>query len=257
MKIFIKEFLISTLRVISRILKVLRDRGLPPPSIYAPGYYAYKRFIDEELSDSYEYFKKFFYTAIFLPEERLRKYAIEKSLKNDPEEKNFYIEFGVYEGISTNFFSSKLKKKFYGFDSFEGFKEDWHGTIQAEGDFSLKNAWRIPKGKKGPTLNDNVVLEIGWVQDTLQNFIDKNPAMKINFVHMDMDTYETSKFILEKIKPYLKQNAIICFDELYNYEGWKVGEFKALTEVFKDDEYLYKCFSNSGSQVVIEFIGKK
>ena len=124
-------------------------------------------------------------------------------------------------------------------------------------DFSLKNAWRIPKGKKGPTLNDNVVLEIGWVQDTLQNFIDKNPAMKINFVHMDMDTYETSKFILEKIKPYLKQNAIICFDELYNYEGWKVGEFKALTEVFKDDEYLYKCFSNSGSQVVIEFIGKK
>ena len=29
-------------------------------------------------------------------------------------------------------------------------------------------------------------------------------------------------FVLEKIKPYLKQNAIICFDELYNYEGWKV-----------------------------------
>ena len=257
MKIFIKDFLLSTLKLISRILGVFRDRGLPPPAVYAPGYYAYKRFINEELNDSYEYFKKFFYTAIFLPTERLRKYAIEKSLKNDPEEKNFYIEFGVYEGESTNYFSSKLKKKFYGFDSFQGFNEDWLGHAHAAGDFNLKKSWRIPEGKEAPTLNTNVVLEIGWVQETLQNFIDKNPEMKINFVHMDMDTYKTSKFILEKIKPYLKQNAIICFDELYNYEGWKVGEFKALTEVFKDDEYLYKCFSNSGAQVVIEFIGKK
>ena len=71
---------------------------------------------------------------------------------------------------------------------------------------------------------------------------------------MDMDTYKTSKFILETIKPYLKDKAIICFDELYNFEGWKVGEFKALAEVFNEDEYTYKCFSNDGAQVVIEYL---
>ena len=47
MKIFIKEFLISALRLISRILGVFRDSGLPPPAIFASGYYAYKRFINE------------------------------------------------------------------------------------------------------------------------------------------------------------------------------------------------------------------
>ena len=70
---------------------------------------------------------------------------------------------------------------------------------------------------------------------------------------MDMDTYNTSKFVLEKIKPYLSKGAIICFDELYNFEGWKVGEFKALKEVFSEDEFKYKCFSNDGAQVVIQY----
>ena len=48
---------------------------------------------------------------------------------------------------------------------------------------------------------------------------------------MDVDTYETTKFVLETIKPHLINGAIILFDELYNFEGWDVGEYKALTEV--------------------------
>ena len=40
---------------------------------------------------------------------------------------------------------------------------------------------------------------------------------------MDMDTYNPTKFTLEKLKPYLVKNAIILFDELYNYPGWKMG----------------------------------
>ena len=34
---------------------------------------------------------------------------------------------------------------------------------------------------------------------------------------MDLDTMSLSKFVLEKIKPFLTKNAIILFDELYNY----------------------------------------
>ena len=47
---------------------------------------------------------------------------------------------------------------------------------------------------------------------------------------MDLDTYESSKFVLEKIKPYLEKNCTLIFDELYNYPGWDVGEYKALKE---------------------------
>ncbi|WP_440915617.1 class I SAM-dependent methyltransferase [Candidatus Pelagibacter sp.] len=245
MKKNIKKIILFLLDTIRKIRTIYRNYTSPSPLVYSPGHYAYKRFIDEELNESYLYFKKYFYEAIFLPKERLRKYAIETALKNDKGENKYYMEFGVYTGESTNFFSSKLNKNLNAFDSFEGFNEDWVGHAHASGDFSLN--------KKIPKLNKNVSLEIGWVQETLPNFIKLNPDMKINFVHMDMDTYNTSKFILENIKPYLEHKAIICFDELYNFEGWKVGEFKALTETFNENEFTYKCFSNDGAQVVIEY----
>lgn len=248
MNSFIKKKILFILNLIKKIRTLYRNYTTPSPLVYSPGHYAYKRFIEEELNESYLYFKKYFYEAIFLPRKRLRKYAIETALKNDLDESQLYIEFGVYTGESTNFFSSKLRKTFYGFDSFEGFNEDWLGHAHASGDFSLK---------KKPILNNNVVLNIGWVQETLPKFIKSKPDMKINFVHMDMDTYNTSKFVLENIKPYLSKGAIICFDELYNFEGWKVGEFKALKEVFSEDEFKYKCFSNDGAQVVIQYIKQK
>ena len=55
-------------------------------------------------------------------------------------------------------------------------------------------------------------------------------------------------------KKHLAKNSIIIFDELYNYAGWQMGEFKALTEVFKENEYRYLCFSMDKEQVVIEIL---
>lgn len=69
---------------------------------------------------------------------------------------------------------------------------------------------------------------------------------------MDMDTYGPTKFALEKLKPYLVKNAIIIFDELYNYIGWENGEYKALKEVFKESEFEYKAFNLSGKLCVVQ-----
>ena len=107
--------------------------------------------------------------------------------------------------------------------------------------------------RKPPKVKPNVELVIGWVQDTLDVFLKENKPT-IRFVHMDMDTYETSKYILEKIKPYLAKRALILFDELYNFEGWEVGEYKALIEVFKENEYEYKAFQKNGRIVAIEIL---
>ena len=92
---------------------------------------------------------------------------------------------------------------------------------------------------------------VGFVQDTLDDFLKKhNP--KINFVHLDMDTYPSTKYALERLKPFFNKDAIIIFDELYNHPGWKDGEYKALKEVFKDDEYIFKAFNVLSTQVVIQ-----
>ncbi len=216
-------------------------------------YHMYK---EEQKLKSYNHFKKYFKTATFwrsdlnnngvfdprINKNSIREHAIKLACKNDTGENNFYyLEFGVYKGRTINFFSNYVEK-IYGFDSFEGLKENWLGTPAKKGLFNLN--------KKAPKVKKNVVLVKGWIQDTLKEFLkEKNP--KINFVHIDVDTYETTKFILENIKPYLNKGTIILFDELYNYAGWDVGEYKALQEIFKESEYEYKAFESVGCQVVI------
>ena len=197
------------------------------------------------VEETYDFFKKYFEKSlIFRDKQRIREYAIQSSLLNDKHKVLYYLEFGVFEGKSSNFFS-KFVNKLYCFDGFEGLKEDWAGSQYAKGHFNLN--------KKIPKLNSNVEPIVGWVEDTLDDFLKKhNP--KINFVHLDMDTYNPSKFTLEKIKPYLVKGSIILFDELYNYIGWKNGEFKALNEVFNENEFEYKAFNVNTKQCVIQII---
>lgn len=173
---------------------------------------------------------------------KIREYAIETSLRNDLNKEYYYLEFGVLEGHSANYFS-KFTKKLYAFDSFEGIEEDWAGTMAGLGGMN--------RNKKIPKLNLNIEPIVGWVEDTLDDFLKKhNP--KINFVHMDMDTYSPTKFTLEKIKPYLVKDAIILFDEFFNYIGWENGEYKAFNEVYKKDEFKYKAFSLKRGQCAIQ-----
>ena len=195
-------------------------------------------------SANYEYFKEVFKTSILYSDiESIRKYAIQSSISNDKGKELFYLEFGVFKGNSTNFFS-KYVKKMYAFDSFEGLREDWLGSWgKGRGYFNLN--------KKIPKLNSNIEPIVGFVQDTLDDFLKKhNP--QINFAHFDLDTYPSTKYALERLKPFFNEGAIIIFDEFYNYPGWESGEYKALKEVFKDEEYTFKAFNTFDQQVVIQ-----
>jgi len=203
-----------------------------------------EKIIEDNLAkETFVYFQKYFEKSVLLKSKiKIRDYSITKSFLNDKNKENYYLEFGVNKSESSNFFS-KYVNKLYAFDSFEGLEEDWGGTHSAKG--------RLNHNRKVPKLNPNVEPIVGWVEDTLEDFLKKhNP--KINFVHLDMDTYTPTKFTLFKLKPYLVNNAIIIFDELYNYPGWKNGEFKALNEVFEESEFQYKAFNLRGKQAVIQ-----
>jgi hypothetical protein len=240
-----KKILIKILHFIKRILTGLKNHCLPSPPPLSPSPSPYEMYVKEEIIKSYETFKPHFKKSIFLNLKDYHKFIIERAKENDEFNKKFYLEFGVWVGTTINFFS-KYVNTIYGFDSFEGLREDWAGTSGGpKGHFNLN--------KKLPKLNKNVIPIIGWVQDTLVPFLENNKP-EINFVHMDMDTYETTKFVLTKIKPYLVKNCIIAFDELYNYSGWEVGEYKALKETFNDNEYRYVCFRTDGAQATIQII---
>jgi len=206
---------------------------------------AHEMFQKDETKESYLHFKKYFYSAIFLKPSLLRKHAIKEALLNH-QDGDYYLEFGVWTGTSLTLFAKILKKiPIYGFDSFEGLRESWVGHVLPRGAFNLN--------KKVPKLSKNCIPVVGWVQDTLPRFL-KEKEIIINFVHLDVDTYESTKFILKNIKPHLKDQAIIVFDELYNFSGWKVGEYKALTEILNDKEYSFIGFgTGNGRNAVIQY----
>ena len=120
------------------------------------------------------------------------------------------LEFGVFQGDSINYFSRILAKKgdsrkIYGFDSFEGLSEDWVGTHMLKSTFDQKG--------KLPKVNQNAELIKGWIDETLPPFLRKKKD-SISFMHIDMDTYNPTKVILENTVERLIPGTIIVFDEL-------------------------------------------
>ena len=189
---------------------------------------------EEEKINCYNHFKKYFKSALFLESKGTRQYAIKNALRNDPNQDYTYLEFGVYKGASVNDLS-KYVKKIYAFDSFEGLKEDMLGNTEAIGTFNLN--------KQIPNLNKNVVPVVGWIQDTLDNFLEKeNP--KINFVHIDVDLYQPTLDSLEFFYPRLKKGGIIIVDD-YGYTQFP-GAKKCIDEFLsrnKCDLFYFYAFA--------------
>ena len=90
----------------------------------------------------------------------------------------------------------------YGFDNFEGLQENWYGGYHGKGWFS--------KNGKLPTINKNVKIIKGWFKDTLPDFF-KNHKEKISFMHIDCDTYKSTKDILNNINCNLLQKKFSFF----------------------------------------------
>ena len=197
-------------------------------------------YIESVSQNCYEIFKNDFKNSfVFDNDNSIRSFAINEAIKKF-DNQNLYLEFGVYKGDSINLFGKYLKKinaNIFGFDSFVGLKDDW---ITSE--FNPKGTFDVKKNK--PKTLSNIFLIDGWVENTLEDFLKKNVNKKIAFVHLDMDTYESTAFVLEKIKKFLAPGTIILFDEFYGFPNWEKYEYKAFLEKIKINEFKYIAFAN-------------
>lgn len=208
-------------------------------------YCAY-RFRDEEMKKCYEHFKKHFYSSVFIEGDKKNRHNIWNfALENcELKENELIAEFGVYKGESLKFFSKNINnRKIFGFDSFEGLPENWVGSTFKKNSFKVNE---IPK------FSSNVEIIRGLVQDTLENFLKKNEKKKFSLINLDLDLYSSTKYVLNKIKPFCRSGTIIIFDDLYNHSGWSVGEYKALQETLSNDDYDFIAFGTRNSQAVIK-----
>ena len=202
---------------------------------------AYEILYEEAAKESAVYIKKYL-NEVIITDVGWWNIAVLKT-----EVEGLCLEFGVYDGSSLNHFASvRPDLTWYGFDSFEGLQEDWKGGMMARGAFSL--------GGKLPETKKNVVLIKGWFKNTLPNFLlSKNKL--ISFMHIDCDTYESTKEILNIIgKDRLTNGTRILFDEYLSYIGWKEGEFKAWQEFVLENKIKYKYEMFGRRQALIKIL---
>ena len=158
------------------------------------------------------------------------------------------LEFGVWKGVSINFFAKHSPgASITGFDSFEGLEEDWFGHIRTKGFLDV--------GGVLPSVPGNVQLIKGWFQSTLPSFLGTFGEQKISIVHMDADTYTPTKYALQMLAKNLKPGTIVIFDEYFGYSSWRIHEFKAWQEIVSEHNLKYKYLAYSDQcQVAVEIV---
>jgi hypothetical protein len=155
---------------------------------------------------------------------------------------NTWAEFGVAEGHSAYFLSQYLLKdmRFFLFDSFEGLPEDWvhnQESTSPKGKF----ACRVPKFN-----DDRLVIIPGWFENTLPCAHMTGP---LGLIHIDSDVYSSCKTVLERLDDQIVPGTVILFDELWGYENWREGEYKALIEWHRDYKFVVR---DTKFRVIIE-----
>jgi hypothetical protein len=193
------------------------------------------------LMDSADYAHDHMQDALsFGSREQLWAYALKRMNKAGT-----VAEFGVWNGYSINYFAKRVPGKVYGFDSFQGLHVDWAGTGCQKEHFSLKG--RLPKVER------NVELIVGWFDETLPDFFCKHPDI-LSLIHIDCDTYEATKIVLDCVGSRIKPGTVVIFDEYFGYRGWRRGEFKAWSEFVDASGTDYKYLGFARNEVAVAIL---
>jgi len=172
-------------------------------------------------------------TLVFRKKNSLWDYVVSLINASDPD--SLFLEYGVYKGESISYFANHLPKRmFYGFDSFAGLKENWTGTPGVK-----DKTFKIDESEV--SVPKNVELVKGYFQDTLNDFLNKHRS-QIFFIHIDSDTFESARYILENVDNRIAPNTVILFDEFIGYPGYEQGEFAAFYNWVGNRKYEYLAF---------------
>ena len=133
-----------------------------------------------------------------------------------------YMEFGVYQGDATRYWSKLLRNprsKLHGFDSFEGLPENWLPQ-RPKGHFSLQG--------QVPQIDDpRVQFFPGWFEQTLPDYT--LPAHDVLILNFDADLYSSTIFVLDALERAIVPGTYIYFDE-FNHRSHELQAFREFTE---------------------------
>jgi hypothetical protein len=155
-------------------------------------------------------------------------------------ENGMWMEFGVSSGSTFRIIAEGTTKKVYGFDCWEGLPEEWLNSEgnprHAKGDFKSDRPTNLP---------ENCILIDGLFEDSIPTFIETHKE-PIALIHIDCDLYSSTKTIFDNFKDQFQSGTIIIFDELIDYDGWELHEYKAFNEFLDETGYKWECLGRHG-----------
>lgn len=172
------------------------------------------------------------------------------------------VEFGIFKGNSffrwikfRDLLEQTSSRKIIGFDVFGDFPE-----ANFEDDKIRRDAF-VKETKGGKSISYNELIELlekqnlrknvdiieGDILKTLDVYLQNNPQLKISLLHIDVDLYEPTKYILESLYSKVTKGGIIILDDY----GAFAGTNKAVDDFFKDQVEVKKLpYSNAISYIV-------
>jgi Macrocin-O-methyltransferase (TylF) len=128
-----------------------------------------------------------------------------------------YLEFGVFDGATTRYWSKLLrnpKSRLHGFDSFEGLPENWL-PHRPKGHFSL--------GGTVPQMDDcRAQFFKGWFEESLPKYVC--PPHDVLVMNLDADLYSSTMCVLMSFRDTIVPGTYIYFDE-FNHQFHELRAF--------------------------------
>ena len=153
------------------------------------------------------------------------------------------LEFGVATGTTLTIIAEAVSadRTVVGFDVFTGLPEAWRTGFPV-GEFSQAEI---------PAVEGAEVIA-GLFEDELPGFLARNEE-QIAFLHVDCDLYSSTKTVLDLVGDRLAPDAVLLFDEFFNYPGWQQHEFRAWTEFVEKTgrTFEYLAYTANNEQVVV------
>ena len=128
-----------------------------------------------------------------------------------------------------------------GFDTFTGLPEAWRTGFPV-GEFAQSEVPKVVGAE----------LIVGLFEDELPAFLARTEE-QIAFLHVDCDLYSSTKTVLDLAGEHLAPDAVLVFDEFFNYPGWQLHEFRAWTEFIEQTgrTFEYLAYTGNNEQVVV------
>lgn len=145
-------------------------------------------------------------------------------IKNKIDQTGKWIITNINDGESANLITNYYKNTLYAFDN--------------------------NKEPKYIYLNKNIKVLHGDFYSNQNNIIESysNDNEFISFIYINCNSYQTTKQVLESFYPKMKEDCVIIFEKMINFEDYILHSFKSWYEFTQEHEIEFKWLTTNGDE---------